>query len=244
MSKAVANPKALSLALFLAQGLAPVLSASPAWAEAPLATISVTGEGRVDLVPDVALVSLGMTSTGATALEAMTSNSAQMEKLLAALAAEGIAPGDVQTGGLSLSPQYDGQGRVNAEGTPLVTGFIASNMVNLRVREVKELGALIGLALTEGSNTLNGISFTLADPRPEEDEARRLAVADAKARAEVLAEAAGLALGPVQSISEFTASGPIFAAFDKASGESMTVPIAEGEVSVRMSVSVTYSVLP
>lgn len=244
MGKITAKRRGLGLAFFLMNAALTPLTAAPAWAEAALATISVTGEGRVDLVPDMALVSLGLTSVGATAAEAMAGNSAQMEKLLAALAAEGIAPGDVQTAGLSLSPQYDNEGRLNEDGSLMITGFVASNMVNLRVRDVPALGKLVGVALAEGANTLNGLSFTLANPRPEEDEARRLAVADAKARAEVLAQAAGLALGPVQNISEFTANGPIFAAFDKASGGEMAVPIAEGEVSVRMSVSVTYQVLP
>lgn len=220
------NLSALALAAMLAAPL-------PALAEG---TLSVTGEGVVQTVPDQATLSLGVTSNGATAAEAMAANTTAMTAVIARLRAAGIDEADLQTSNLFLSANWGGYD----SGTPKVIDYTASNMLNVRLREIATLGEMLDAAVTDGANAVNGISFGLADPKPAMDEARTRAVADARARAEVLAAAAGVTLGPIASITEagaFNGPGPLFRA-EMAGGP---VPVETGEIAVTANVTVTWS---
>jgi uncharacterized protein YggE len=203
-----------------------------------IAQITVTGEGRVDVAPDMAVITLGVTREGRTAAEAMAGNSAQLAQVLANLKAAGIADRDLQTSGLSLNPNWNHN---SSTGAPRIQGYVASNQLSVRVRALETLGAVLDAAVKDGANTLNGVRFAITDPAPLLDEARKRAVADARHKAELLSEAAGVSLGRVLLISESGGAGGPQPQFRMA--ESMVpdaVPVAEGEVSLSASVSLTW----
>jgi uncharacterized protein len=204
------------------------------------ATISVTGEGSVSTSPDMAMITLGVTTTGVNAAEAMAANSAELAKVLANLATAGIAPKDIQTTGLSLNPNvsYSSSGTVGS-----IDGYTATNMVNVRVMALDGLGDVLDAAIKDGANTLNGLTFGVANQQPLNDEARKLAVADAKRRAGLLAEAAGVALGPVLTISEqggYSQPSPMFRL--DAAGSPSSVPVQGGEIAMTVSVNMTWEI--
>ncbi len=210
--------------------------ALPAFAEGP-ATITVTGEGTTTSVPDLATISLGVTTQADTAAGAMSANSTAVSAVIERLKAAGVEARDMQTSNLTLNPNwvsYDGGS------TSKIAGYVASNMLTVQVRALDTLGAVLDSSITDGANTLNGVTFGVAEPRPALDEARKKAVADAVARATLLVEAAGAKLGPVVSISEQSGFGnpmPMFR-MDAAAAES--VPTAAGEVGLTASVTMVF----
>lgn len=222
-----------------------LLLAVPAAVAQPLSEsgpqIIVSGEGAVDLAPDMATIRLGVTSEAKTAAAALSANSAAMAEVLAFLTAEGIAGRDVQTSGLSLTPRQDDYRSGSAE--PAVVGFVARNGVAVRVRDLARLGGLLDAVVAQGANRFDGLEFGLADPSEALAEARRRAVADARLKAETLAGAAGLGLGPVVTIAD--QSGHVQPMEMRMAAASMDgVPIAAGEVSVRASVTITWALAP
>ena len=221
----------------------PVLAQAVAAADEP-PTIMVTGEGRVDVAPDLATISLGVTNEADTAKEALDANTAALQAAIDRLKAAGIEDRDIQTSGLSLGPRYD-YNRTNPDGSAQITGFIASNMVTVRVRVLDQLGAVLDAVVTDGANTLGGVSFGLQEPDPVLDEARKDAVADARRKAELYAAAAGVTLGKVRSIAEqsgFAVPMPMPMAEASLSKAAAPVPIAGGEVSVTANVTIVYEI--
>lgn len=201
--------------------------------------ITVTAEGRVDAVPDMATVSLGVVTRDDTAAGALSANSDAVARVLDTLTAAGIAARDLQTTGLSVNPDWDhssgGEGRIR--------GYIAMNQVTARVRDMAALGPVLDAAVKDGANTLNGLSFALSDPAPLLQKARAAAVAEARARAEVLAQAAGVTLGRVLSITEGGGGGE--APYPAFRAEAMAAPpVAQGEVSTVVSVTVIWEIAP
>lgn len=227
----------LMTALALSGALAlPV--AGPALAEEAAPMISVTGTGTVEAAPDIATLSIGVTTQGATAAEALGANSAATEAVIARLAAAGIEPRDLQTSNLSLNPNWTGYDVSN----PTISGYVAANLLTVRVRQLDTLGAVLDAAVTDGANTLNGLTFGLADPEPVLNEARKEAVADARAKAALLAEAAGVTLGKLVSISEGAAPGDPVPMF-RAEASAAPVPLAGGELGLSASVTLHYQIV-
>lgn len=201
--------------------------------------ITVTGEGAVDGVPDMAILSLGVTTQGQTAAEAMAENSAALAKVLEKLKASGIEDRDLQTSNLSLNPNWS---NYDSSSGQKITGYTASNLLTVRVRALPALGGVIDAAISDGANALNGLSFALSQPRPALDAARKAAVADARAKAELLAAAAGASLGPILSITEGGGApvpGPMFRAEAMMSD---AAPIAAGEISTTAVVTIIYQI--
>ena len=214
----------------------------PAFAEtvAPKGQITVTGQGVVDAAPDMAIVSLGVTTQGATVAEAMDANTAAIAAVLAEMKTMGVEDRDLQTSNLSLSPDFtmpeDGSAAV-------IRGYTASNQLTVRVRDLSKLGTLLDRAVTGGANTLNGLTFTLADAKPALDEARKSAVKDARDLADLLVTAAGAKLGRIMSISEgggYAAPAPMFRMEQAAMADA--IPVQGGEVSTTASVTITFEI--
>jgi uncharacterized protein YggE len=223
--------------LSIALAMLVMAAAMPARATEEAARITVTGEGRVDAAPDMATVSLGVVTEGATAAEAMAANSIQLSMVLEQLKASGIEDRDIQTQGLSINPNWQ---QTEADPTPRIVGYQASNMLTVRVRALERLGAVLDMAIADGANSFNGVSFGLSDPLPAMTEARKRAVADAMARAGVLTQAAGLTLGPVVSISEGGGFGGPQPMYRMDAAAASPVPIAAGEVSTLASVTMVF----
>lgn len=222
--------------------LAAVLAAGMGQAQTTAQTkgqISVTGEATVTAVPDMATISLGVTTIDPTAAAAMKANSAALAAVMARLKTAGIEDRDLQTSNLQLNPNW-----INSEnGMASITGYTASNILSVRVRDLTILGAVLDAAITDGANTLNGIAFGQSDPKPLQDAARQAAVADAMARAKLMTDAAGITLGRVISISEnggYGAPMQMLAAADMAK----SVPVAAGEIGVSASVNMVFELNP
>jgi len=211
-------------------------------------TISINGLGEVTAAPDTAFVISGVTTQGATAGEALAANTTAMNELLDTLKAAGIEARDIQTSGFSVNPNYVYTDQRDANGyqlPPKINGYQVYNTVNVRVRKLDELGAILDKAVTVGANTINGISFSVADPSKLYDDARKAAFADAKEKAGLYAEAAGTELGKLRSITEAQSYQPPQPYMMKAVAESSAagpVPVAGGELSFQVNVQVTWDV--
>lgn len=227
----------LSTALMV-PGLAPTLALADDHI-AP-ATITVTGEGVVTAAPDLATVSLGVTTQGDTAAAAMAANTEALTAVLARVKAAGVEDRDIQTSTLNLNPNWS-----NSDGSSMavIQGYVATNLLSIRVRDMAKLGEVLDAAITDGANTLNGISFGLAEPDPAMDEARRSAVAKAKARAELLVTAAGASLGKIVSINEAGMSSPMPMFRMEAAMADAPVPVQGGEVGVTANVTITWEIV-
>ncbi|MEZ5886500.1 MAG: SIMPL domain-containing protein [Paracoccaceae bacterium] len=212
--------------------------ATPLMAEEQRPMITVTGEGSVEVAPDMATISLGVMVNGETAKAALDANSAALAVVIERLKAAGIADKDIQTSNLSLGPVYDYS---SSGGAQNVTGYSASNMVTVRVRDIGSVGAVLDASVTDGANTLNGITFGLQEPAPRLDEARAEAVTEARRKAELFAAAAGVSLGPVISISESGGYMPPIPMAGMAFEKSDSVPVQAGQLAITAAVSVTYA---
>lgn len=204
------------------------------------ATITVTGEGVVTAAPDLATVSLGVTTQGDTAAAAMAANTEALTAVLERVKAAGVEDRDIQTSTLNLNPNWS-----NSDGSsmPVIQGYVASNILSIRVRDLAKLGGVLDAAITDGANTLNGITFGLAEPDPAMDEARKEAVAKARARAELLVTAAGASLGKIVSINEAGMSQPMPMYRMEAAMADAPVPVAGGEVGVTANVTITWEIM-
>lgn len=204
--------------------------------------LSVSGQGEARVAPDLATIQLGVTTQAPGAAEAMEQNATRQTAVIDALADAGIAPADIRTSGLTLSPMLD-----YAEGrAPTVTGYQAGNMVSVRVRDVTRLGAVLDSVVAAGANEINGIAFTREDSAATRDEAQREAVKDARHKAGVLAEAAGLTLGPVLVLRDAPASeGPRPMMMEaRAAGDAAKMPIAAGDLAVAAMVEMEFALTP
>lgn len=225
------------MARMFAGGLALLALATAGWADEVERRITVTGEGRVVAVPDMAVLRLGVTEDDRAPEAAMAAVGTRIEAVFAGLSGLGVAARDMETTGLSLMPVWERQ-TPGAGEAPRVAGYRASTQVTVRVRAMDSLGAVMEAALEAGANEFQGISFAVAEPRPLETEARKAAVADARARAETYAAAAGVTLGPVLRIDETGGYVPGPQPF--AMAEARAVPVAAGEAEISVQVTVVY----
>ncbi|WP_299884804.1 SIMPL domain-containing protein [uncultured Ruegeria sp.] len=225
--------------VFLAALLA-VAAAGIAHAEERRITVDATG--TVQVAPDMATITLGVTNENAEASAAMQATSDAVSQVLARLDEMGIEDRDVQTRDLSLSPVWSGRLGENAD-KPEITGFVASNRVFVRVRDLNNLGQIMDAVIQDGANDFGGLSFGVQDPKPVEAQARAKAVGEAMAKAEQLAQAASVTLGAVQSISEQSGGvRPMMAMREMAMADTGGVPVAGGEISVSVTVSMEFEI--
>ncbi len=222
--------------------LALLATTLPAWA----GTISIAGRGEVQAAPDMAVITSGVTSQGATAREALDANTAAMTELLDELKASGIEARDIQTTGFSVNPSYVYSDERDSNGyslPPKVTGYQVSNTVTVVVRDLEDLGTILDRSVTVGANTVNGVTFSVADPTELYNEARQKAFADARAKAELYAETAGTTLGDLEAIREsqgFDGPQP-YAMYARAEAASSAVPVEAGELTFTINVDVEWN---
>ncbi|MEO0427434.1 MAG: SIMPL domain-containing protein [Pseudomonadota bacterium] len=228
------------LVLLAALAVAPLPALAQESTE-PRRTVSVQGSGESAAVPDMASITLGVTTEGRTAGRALDENSRAMAGVIEALQAAGIAERDIATTSVNLNPLYDQ--RPDAQGRRAIRGYQATNQVRIRVRDLETLGTTLDAVAEAGATDMHGIAFGLADPTAALDEARRDAMADARRRATLYAEAAGATLGPVLSINEAGAARPVpFQAGVAMRAEAaMAVPVSPGEQTIRANVTVVYT---
>lgn len=231
---------------FLAAATAVALSgalAATLYAQAPGAvaapsqsrSISVTGSGVTEAAPDIAILSLGVTSDAPTAREALDKNNAQMTAVIEALKTLGFGVTNMQTTGLSLNPVYDHSGD-----KPVLTGYQAVNGVTLKVKDLNRLGEILDLVVSAGANQINGLTFDVENKQAAVSDARVKAMTDAKAKAEMMAGALGATIGRPITISESYSGEPQPMAMQTMNAASASVPIATGQVGLQVQVSVVF----
>ena len=200
--------------------------------------LSVSANAESSRVPDVATISAGVVTQAVDGNAAMRQNAEQMAKVMAAIKAAGIAEKDIQTSGINLSPQY----RYVENEAPKITGFQASNTVNLKVRDIAKLGKVLDALATEGSNQINGPSFEIDQPELY-DEARLAALKKAQARAETYAKSLGLRVRRIVSISEGNGGGfrpmPMMA-MAKSMDRAESTSVSPGETTLSVNLDVVF----
>lgn len=213
----------------------------------PVSRITVTGEGSVDIVPDMAVLMLSVNREAPTAREALTANSTAMSKVLAAMTGLGIEKRDLQTANFDIQPRYTYPNR-QGNGTdqaPKLVGYIVRNSLSVRVRDISRVGEVLDTSVTLGVNEGGSIQFTNDDPSAAITQARVKAMEEALSKARTLAEAADVSVGDVLEISEQNYSPrpmPMMAKGMMAMDSAESVPIATGENSYTVTVNVTLAI--
>lgn len=203
-----------------------------------LKTMTVSAVGSVTAKPDMARISSGVVSEAKTAREALSANNEATARLIAALKKAGIADGDLKTSSIDISPRYT----QNQPGrTRQIDGYAVTNELYVVVRDLEHLGDILDDMVSLGANQIGGLSFDIADSTALKDEARKSAIAEARRRATLYAEAAGVTLGEVVTITE---GGGQFqprphGMARTAMAESM--PVEAGSQRVDVEVTVTWS---
>jgi uncharacterized protein len=252
------NWVALALATLAAPACAPHRAPTIITSNGPMRGVTVTGVGKATGKPDVARTTIGVETRAATAEEASTEVSARMAKVVAALKQAGIAEADLRTSSISLSfernpepprPFEPAPASSPSKGAPVPVAppapqlpagyYVATNNVEVTVRNLDRAGQVLSAATSAGANQMFGIRFELEDPSALLVVARQKAVADARARAEKLAQLAGVSLGQPVSITELdggTGGVPGFAMM-----RAEAAPVERGELTVSTSVQIVYS---
>jgi len=239
---------------------------SPAVALGPGSTLlSITAEGQSRRAQDIAMFTAGVVTQARTATEAMAENSRRMEAVTAALRRAGIADRDIQTSTIRLQPRYsdperDAQIRARQTGQPYmppadpgpprIIGYEAHNSVQVRVRQLGQMGRIIDTLIGAGANQVNGPSFSLDEPRAALDEARVEAVANGRQRAELYARAAGLRVARILSISEGGGHYPVEpqivvtgSRIGAAAPPPPPTPVSPGELTLGVNVSMQFELV-
>ena len=201
---------------------------------------SVSGTGSVSRAPDMATISVGVTTLSQGASQGLDENSRDVRGVIDQLLAGGVIETDIQTSNFSIQPVYKSNKSYSSDDGPKVDHYRVSNMVTAIIRDVTKVGAVLDQVVSAGGNQVNGIKFGLIDRQSAEDEARQLAVADARRKAELIAAAAGVQLGPVQSISE--GGGHVAPRAEMMVARAASVPIQGGELGITANVNITWRI--
>ncbi len=203
-------------------------------------TISVTGNGIAYGKPDIAIAQIGVQTRDENPGRAVSENTEKMNAVITALKELGIEEKDIQTSNFSVYAQQN----YDTNGVPTDYTYVADNTVSVTIRNLSKVGDALGKAVAAGANSIYGVSFGVSDQSALEAEARDKAMADARARAEQLAAAAGVTLDQPMNISEYSyGPAPVAAdvrAIEQAFGGAGPVPVSTGQIQVNLQVSVTY----
>jgi uncharacterized protein len=240
LRRAIALTAAASLLVGIIVG--PIIANHPASATdtttAPEHLITVSGVGTVSVKPDVADVTLGITVSKTTAKEARDAAATAMTAVIAAVKKDGVADKDIVTINVSLNPTYDYS---SGSGAGRLVGYQFSNTVKITVHDLNKVAAIVDDSVAAGATNVQGIAFRVNDPTIIQNQARQLAMTAARSNANALAQAAGVSIKGVASISESGSSPvtyyPTYAAGVK---DSASTPIQTGTTDVTIQVSVAY----
>lgn len=202
--------------------------------------LTVQGEGKVTIAPDMATIVLGVETRNASAAGAIQENAGLMTETINALLAAGIAENDIQTSSFSLTTMPEEEPKAsNGETKPPV--FQATNQVRVLLSNTTDVGRVLDAAVSAGSNSIQQVSFDLRDPAPQKDEALTLAIQDAQRKADVAASAANVQLGRVLEITE--GYGYIAAPMARSVAfAEFATPIQPGELEITASVTAVYEI--
>lgn len=204
-------------------------------------SVTVSGTGRASLTPDRFTFTVGVQSIAPTVDDAVAENNKRVQSVIAALKRAGAADKDIQTSNFNIWPQQEYiEGRL-----PRILGYQVSNSVTVRSTKIGDAGRLLGVAIAAGVNTASGLNFEVSDPARGREQGLRAAFDDAKAKAALLAQAAGRTLGPAVIISEGVQQNnpppmPMRAMAMEAK-VAQDVPVEAGSQELTFSVTVTFA---
>ena len=227
------------LAVYIAVG--PTHAQQPPGPPPPLppARIIVTGSGSVTVPPDYAEIASGVTTQAKTAKDASDANAKVMAALNAALKSDGIAADDIQTQRFSVSPVY-GSPQQNAP--PKLVGFSVSNQLGIKVRQIGKVGEILDSLIQAGATDSGGVQFLHSNMSQSLDQARQAAMADARRKAAVYAQSAGLKLGSVAWVTEVPAYAQPMPMAGRAYAAAASVPISAGTDTLNIEITVGFEV--
>jgi len=204
-------------------------------------TLTVNGVGEVSAAPDQAQLSAGVATVAPTADAALADNARKMKAVFAALVKLGVPERAIQTSNFSIQPQY--ANNTNNDGSqPRIIGYQVSNQVDVTLDDAKKLGAVIDALVGAGANQINSVGFGFKDPAALQTRSREAAIADARARAQTYAKAAGVTLGGVLSIDEAGGEPRAYRDLQFRVASAPETPTAAGELSVSVNVTVVFEI--
>ena len=202
--------------------------------------LELSATGEVSRIPDVALISAGVTTQASTATDALAQNATRMDRVRGALKRAGVADRDIQTASINLSPQY----RYPNNEQPVLTGYQASNQLSVKFRDIRASGKILDALVGQGANQINGPTLSIDKPDAALDEARGKAIAIGRARAELYARSLGMRVVRVVSVSEaggWTAPPPrpmvMMAGAESADAKTVVDP---GEQQLQVTVALIF----
>lgn len=235
-----------ALAALMFASVPALAAAQPAMMQHPH-VLSVSGQGEVRAIPDQAQLTAGVVTQGKTAAAALAANSTAMNEVFATLKKRGIPDKSIATSNFSINPQYPPyrQDAPNEDRSRII-GYEVSNQVTVILDDTSKVGTILDALVSSGANQAGGVSFNIRDPKPLMKQAREDAVKEAVEKAQTLAKAAGVTLGPIMSISEggYVSPMPMFAA-KVAMAAPMAAPpppVAAGQQSVTANVNITWEI--
>ncbi|MEZ4553091.1 MAG: SIMPL domain-containing protein [Dehalococcoidia bacterium] len=206
--------------------------------------ISVSGTGRVTVVPDIAVVNLGVEVTRSSVADARSAAADAIEAVQSSLRQNGVDDKDIATAYFSIQPQYGPVDPADRSGSPRIVGYTVINQLAVKVRRIDDLSRVVDSAVAAGGDDarVQNVSFTVDQPEQYQSDAREQAVADARQRAEELARLAGVQLGRARAVSETSGvSADARFAVPSAAGAGET-SFSPGETEISLSVSVVYDI--
>jgi uncharacterized protein YggE len=201
--------------------------------------VSVTGNGQISAQPDTAVVTLGVQTEAKEAATALTENSQQMQALVNVLKEAGLAAENIQTQAFRLYPRYE-QAPSN-DGQRDLVGYRATNVVEVRMRDLDAVGETLDAAVQAGGNRIEGIRFEVSDPAAYLDQAREAAWEDAQHKAEQLADLAGAELGEVLTINESGRGPQPIVEQAVMADTAAAVPIEPGSQTIEVDLQITWN---
>jgi uncharacterized protein YggE len=242
----IARIAAFTLFITVAAPLATL--AVPALAQAPadtVATLEANGDGQVMVVPDIAIVTIGVVSRAPAASDALAANSTDLQKVVDTVKAAGIAEKDMGTTGFSVTPIYQPVTRTTPpdSGPAPIIGYTVENDLRVTIRNIATSGAVLDAVVKAGANRVSSIAFDISDSKTAEDNATKAAIAEALHRGQLMADASGVTLGRVLSVTTSTGNtGPLpqFARADLAAAPA--TPVLAGQRSITANASITWAI--
>jgi len=217
--------------------------------DTPIPRILVNGQGTANIAPDMAILELTVTREADTAQAALKAGSSAMADVLAAMKKAGVAERDLQTSGFSIQPRYTYPTSKSASDTnaPRIVGYTVRNALTVKVRDIDDVGMILDKSVSLGVNEGGNIQFTNDDPSATITQARVQAMNDASNKAATLAQAAGVEVGKILEISEQSyypspSPAPMARMKSSAAYADEAVPVAAGENTYSVSVSVSYAI--
>lgn len=219
----------------------------PAAAQDAPPTLAATGTGMESAAPDMAVVTLGVLSRAGTAREALDENNAEMDKVVQMVRGQAVADKDISTTGFSINPVYSRPSQVRSEDQPVepkVVAYEVTNQIRIIVRDIDKTGTVIDSAVTAGANQAGSINFDIQDRQALVDKAIAEAIAEARRKAGLMAEAAGVRLVRVLNISANEGGGgPVFRLETRAAA-APAVPVMGGELSISANAQISWEIAP